>query len=327
MSYLVRGEDKGFCDVCQVLSGGNMEKSRAVIRVGLGGWEHEVFDQCFYPVPGMTSLEKLGYYAEFFSAVEVRATFWDGDLTHADAREWIEAVQENPAFRFGVKLHHEFTHKKTVRPELSRNVRGLLQELVRAGKLGSLIMQFPYSFTNTSSNRFHLIKLAEIFAGFPTHAELRHESWHEPGLIGFLQEHAMGIVSADIPRIRHYMPFVAGVSGSYGYLRLHGRNEKGWLLNAYDARYDYLYNERETREIVRRISALEGQCSNLTVICNNTTAGKAIPLAFHLLSAVRGGRQVPVPGSSLEAFPFIHAFSHTDAGPTTILHPALRAAV
>jgi uncharacterized protein YecE (DUF72 family) len=304
-----------------------MEKSKAVIRVGLGGWEHEIFDQCFYPVPGMTSLEKLGYYSQYLSTVEVRASFWDGDLTEADAREWMEAVQDNPAFRFNVKLHHEFTHKKSVRTELTRKVRGLLQELLRAGKFGTLVMQFPYSFTNTSSNRYHLAKLGEIFAGFPSHVELRHESWHEPGLLAFLQENTLGIVSADIPRIRHYMPFVAGVTGPSAYLRLHGRNEKGWLLNAYDARYDYLYNERESREITRRVNALESRCSNVTIICNNTTAGKAIPLAFHLLSAIRGGRPVPVPAASLSSFPFIRTTALTPEGATPLLHPALRAAI
>ena len=165
-----------------------MVQAKPVVRIGLGGWEHEIFDQCLYPRAGMASGEKLSYYAGYFQTVEVRQTFWDGELTARDAREWADAVQERPGFVFSVKLHSSCTHGRSIRPEATRNVRGILQELARRNRLGSLLIQFPYAFTNTSSNRFHVVKLAELFAGFPAHCEFRHESWNQPGLMAFLEE-------------------------------------------------------------------------------------------------------------------------------------------
>ena len=289
-----------------------MDQVKPVIRIGLGGWEHEVFDQCFYPRPGMSPAAKLSFYARFFQTVEVRPTFWDAELTAGDAREWAEAVQESPGFTFSVKLHASCTHGRSLRPEVTRNIRGILQELARRNRLGSLLIQFPYAFTNTSSNRFHLVRLAEVFAGFPAHVEFRHESWHHAGLIAFLKENSLGVVAADIPKIRRYMPFLTGTAGGAAYIRLHGRNEKGWLLNAYDARYDYLYNAKETHEIEKRLSALTPRCTSATVIANNTTGGKSLPIAFQLLSSVRGGKPVPVPAATVGAFPYLRSVALPD---------------
>ena len=165
-----------------------MEMGNVRYLVGVGGWEHEVFDRCFYPRPNAGSLEKLKYYARFFETVEVRPSFWDDTLTTEQATQWIGAVAENRSFLFTIKLHSSFTHKKTIRPHVTRSVRGILQELARHNRLGVLLAQFPYSFTNTSANRFHLEKLGEIFGAFPVHVEFRHESWHQPALMGFLSE-------------------------------------------------------------------------------------------------------------------------------------------
>ena len=289
-----------------------MTNGKPVLRIGLGGWEHEVFDRAFYPGPSMPSGAKLAYYSRFFQTVEIRQTFWDSDLSAADASAWAEAVQENSGFTFCVKLHASCTHQRSLRPEVTRNIRGLLAELSRRNRLGTLLMQFPYAFTNTSSNRFHVVKLAEIFAGFPAHVEFRHESWNFPGLLSFLREQSLGLAASDIPRIKHYMPFLTGTAGSSAYVRLHGRNEKGWLCNGYDAKYDYLYNTKETREIERRLSALSPRSEQVTVIANNTTGGKSLPIAFQLLSALRGGKPVPIPAATLALFPHLRSFASLD---------------
>jgi uncharacterized protein YecE (DUF72 family) len=298
-----------------------MERENAVYRVGMGGWEHEVFDSCFYPEERASSADKLNYFARHFQTVEIRATFWDDSLTEMDAKEWIGAVHDAPGFLFNVKLHSTFTHAKSLRPDLTRAVRHVLQELARHNRLGSLLVQFPYSFTNTGGNRHHLVKIAEVFAGFPLHVEFRHQSWNQEGLVTFLREHSLGVVAADMPRIRQYMPFITAVCGDTAYLRLHGRNEKGWMLNGYDARYDYQYNSREIREITRRLRGLEQRCRSVMVLCNNSTGGKSLALAFQLLSALREGKPVVIPSRTLKAFPFLRSI----AGPETCETPLLDA--
>jgi uncharacterized protein YecE (DUF72 family) len=304
-----------------------MQNEKAVYRVGTGGWEHEVFDSCFYPHERASSADKLNFFARYFQAVELRATFWDDSLTAADAREWIGAVQDAPGFLFNVKLHSAFTHDRSLRPDLTRSVRGVLQELSRHNRLGSLLVQFPYSFTNTGTNRHHIIRIAEVFRGFPLHAEFRHQSWNQEGLVTFLREHSLGVVGADMPRVRQYMPFITAVCGESAYLRLHGRNEKGWLLNGYDSRYDYQYNTREIREITRRLRSLETRCRTVMVICNNNTGGKSLPLAFQLLAAIREGKPVAVPPGTLRAFPFLSSIASPSSGGTPLLDGDYRRAI
>lgn len=282
-----------------------MDKGHVEYLVGIGGWEHDVLDRCLYPQAGMTSAEKLAYYARFFSAAEVRPTFWDDSLTADDARGWVEAVAGARTFLFTVKLHSQFTHKKVIKPQLSRTTRDILQTLDRANRLGALLIQLPYSFTNVSGNRYHLTRLGEIFSGFPIHVEFRHESWHQVSTLNFLEENGLRPVSADLPRVRQLMPFGTGVTGDTALLRLHGRNEKGWLLNDMDTRYDYLYNSKELQEIKRRLDALAERCSRVIVICNNTTGGKAVANALQLTHTLRENRSIALPPSACRSFPSV----------------------
>ncbi len=282
-----------------------MDRQETRYLVGIGGWEHGVFDECLYPAPEMSSSGKLAVLAGYLDAVEVRQTFWDEDLGPADAREWASAVACNRSFLFSVKLHASFTHGKTPRPAVTRNVRGILAELSRQNRLAALLAQFPYAFTNTSANRYHLSTLGETFRGFPVHVEFRHESWNQPSTLDLLEENGLRPVSADLPRIKQFMPFTTAVIGDSAYIRLHGRNERGWLLNAYDARYDYLYNGREIQELRRRCEALSRKCRQVVLICNNTTGGKAIAGALQLRASLQESKRVSVPAAALRVFPHL----------------------
>lgn len=280
-----------------------MNKQSVQYLVGIGGWEHETLNDCLYGAETEYSTLKLRCYARFFDTVEVRSTFWDEELSTNDAQQWIEAVAGNSRFRFNVKLHKSFVQGKEFKPEVTTRVRGLLQELQKNEKLGTLLVQLPHAFTNTSANRFHLVKLGEVFRGFPIHVEFRHESWNQPNLTTFLHENLLHPVNADLPRIKQLMPFVTGVVGDTAYLRLHGRNEKGWLQNDPDARYDYLYNGRELRELRRRIDVLAEKCSRIVIIFNNTTDGKAVANAFQMISSLIDGKQLQLPEATATAFP------------------------
>ncbi len=295
-----------------------MEKKPKVL-IGTGGWEHQSFDRVFYPEANLDSIDKLRHYARFFDTVEVRPTFWDETLTGSDAWEWVGAVSENKRFQFNVKLHSSFTHRKEIKPAITKNVRSVLQELLKADRLGALLIQFPYAFTNTGSHRYHLMRLSEVFAGFPMHVEFRHESWNHPGLMNFLGEYKLGVVNADLPHIKQLMPFVTGFAGDSAYIRLHGRNEHGWMKNELDARYDYLYNGKEIRELTRRLDILTSKCKHVTLICNNTTQGKAIANAVQLISALSIEKSVVVPGKTLAAFPHLAGVAvPADEQPTLI---------
>lgn len=273
--------------------------------VGVGGWEHDVLDHCLYPAPGGSSTEKLSYYARFFSATEVRPTFWDASLDARDARRWIDAVAHRTDFRFVVKLHASFTHKREISPAVVRTTLGLLETLQHHGRLGTVLAQFPYAFTNVGAHRFHLEKLASVLRGYPVHVELRHASWDQSSTGMLLRGMGFGQVSADLPRVKQFMPLVTPLPGAAGYFRLHGRNEKGWVLNTYDTKYDYLYNSREMTELKRRVTSVHTTSAPVLAIWNNTTGGKAVVNALQLLASLTRQGTAPIPVQALRAFPLL----------------------
>ena len=293
-------------------------------HVGIGGWEHDVLDRCFYPSNGLSSAAKLEIYARYFDSSEIRPTFWDDALGAADAREWVHAVEARSDFRFVVKAHSSLTHARTITAPVIRSLAEILTELQRSNRLGTVLAQFPYAFTNTGANRFHLEKLAAALKGFPVHVELRHASWEGPSLAPFLEEIGVSSVHADLPRIKQFPVTFPRPRGERAYFRLHGRNEKGWLLNGYDVRYDYLYNTRELRELKRRILTAPTECSDAYVIMNNTTGGKAVANAFEMLSALHDGHSVPIPAATLHAFPHLASIARPAAATGSLFESAFR---
>jgi uncharacterized protein YecE (DUF72 family) len=282
--------------------------------IGIGGWEHDLLNNCFYPDPGASSARKLAYYARWFSAVEVRATFWDDTLAADDAREWLEAVKDQKEFYFNVKLHMDLTHKRNLSALAASNQEDLIEKLHSNSRLGAVLAQFPYSFTNTGANRQFLEKLALKFSGYPLHVEIRHASWDYPGLYTLFSDLKIGPVNADMPRTRQFIPYLPRTVGDQAYMRLHGRNEKGWLLNTYDGRYDYLYNHREMQEIRRRIFAMPPTCSRVFVLWNNTTNGKAVANALQCKAMLRSNGAIPAPPATVRTFPWLKEIVRTPSG-------------
>jgi uncharacterized protein YecE (DUF72 family) len=288
------------------------------IFIGIGGWEHGVLDRCLYPTTVTSPAEKLGYYARVFNTVEVRPTFWDETLGAREAEEWADAVGERRDFLFSVKLHFSLTHKREPAPGVLQNTRALLDTLQHLNRLGAVLAQFPFSFTCTGANRFHLERLATTFRDYPLHIELRHASWDQPSLPGMLEEWGAAPVQADLPRIRQLMNSLPRSRGDRAYLRLHGRNERGWLGETYDARYDYLYNHRELHEIKRRLQALPLTCSQKFVIWNNTTSGKAVANALQLSALMNDRGTCSVPAPALREFPFLQQIARPEASGTSL---------
>ena len=100
-------------------------------------------------------------------------------------------------------------------------------------------------------------------------------------------------------------PVSPRTTGNQAYLRLHGRNEKGWLLNTFDGRYDYLYNNREMQEIRRRVFALPQNCSRAFILWNNTTNGKAVANALQCMAVLKSNGAISAPPEALQAFPWL----------------------
>ena len=148
------------------------------------------------------------------------------------ARVWTRKAAANPRFRFTAKLFHRFTHERDASASEEREVKDGFAPLMGAGKLGALLLQFPWSFKNTLENRQYLAGLFMRFEEYPLVTEVRHGSWNQASGLSFFADHAVGFCNIDQPVIGRSLAPSANVTGPLGYVRLHGRNYETWFAQS-----------------------------------------------------------------------------------------------
>jgi uncharacterized protein YecE (DUF72 family) len=275
-----------------------------MIRFGPAGWDYPDWAGKVYPKPKPKGFDPLRYLAGYFETVEINSTFYRPP-TAVVARGWAKRVEEHDRFRFTAKLYKRFTHERATawtREEVDA-VRQGLDPLAEAGKLGALLLQFPWSFRNQEENREWLRDLARAFHGYPLVVEVRHISWNEPDFYAELAASRIGIVNLDQPMFKNSLPPSARATSSVGYVRVHGRNYKDWFRKnaGRDARYDYLYTAGELEPWAKRIADLGGEVPDVYVVTNNHFRGQAAANAKMLESMVEG-RTVEAPAELVSAY-------------------------
>jgi uncharacterized protein YecE (DUF72 family) len=277
------------------------------IRFGPAGWDYPDWAGKVYPAPKPKGFDPLRYLADYFKTIEINSTFYR-PATAKVAHSWAERVRDHDPFRFTAKLWKRFTHERATawtRDEVDA-VRAGLDPLVDAGKLGAVLLQFPWSFRNTEPNREWLRDLAKAFRDYPLVLEVRHISFNEPEFYAELAASRIGIVNVDQPMFRNSLPPSARATSSVGYIRVHGRNYKDWFRKTAgrDERYDYLYSAAELKPWAERTKALakEPNVIDVYVVNNNHFAGQAVTNALMLEAEVTGQR-VKVPETLLVSYP------------------------
>jgi len=275
-----------------------------MIRIGPAGWSYQDWEGIVYPPKKGSKFDPLVYLSEFFDTIELNNTFYRPP-TPAMSKSWARRVQSNPRFKFTAKLYRNFTHARESLTEADEGAfKNGLAPLVEAGRLGALLLQFPYSFHNTDENQAYLRELADRFKEFPLVLEIRHASWDRASAYRFLREIQVGFCNIDQPQVSYSIGPTKTVTSKIGYLRLHGRNVKEWFREdaGRDARYDYLYSEFELFEISERIRAIAKEAEEVYVITNNHYRGKAACNALEL-KAKMGEKNPRVPEVLLEHYP------------------------
>ncbi|MFQ5670439.1 MAG: DUF72 domain-containing protein [Acidobacteriota bacterium] len=274
------------------------------IRVGTAGWSYPDWEGVVYPVPSPPRFDRLRWLASFLDVVEINSTFYR-PARRKDALTWVERVAANPRFRFCAKLGRVFTHE----PE--RENRGSekafkdgIEPLADAGLLAAVLVQFPYSFKNTASNRRRLADVLTRFGEYSLAVELRHGSWMAAGIMAFLAARGVALVGIDQPQVGQPVPPSLPLTGPFAYARLHGRNAANWFRRGAgrDARYDYLYSAEELAPWIRGLQRAAGEKTQGIVIANNHFRGKAAVNAVEIRHSL-SGRMVPAPAPLLAAYP------------------------
>ncbi len=277
-----------------------------MIRFGPAGWDYKDWWGIVYPKPAPRGFDPLAYLAGFFGVVEVNTTFYR-PLAGKVAREWCHRVQGRPDFRFTAKLWRRFTHEREsafTRDDV-KLAREALDVLADAGRLGAVLLQFPWSFKRGDASREWLRDVTRAFAGLPLVLEVRHASWNVPELYESLAEQGIGFVNVDQPQFRNSIRPSAVATARVGYIRVHGRNYKDWFREkaGRDQRYDYLYTAGELEPWADRARSLAGEerVDDVYVVTNNHFRGQAPANALMLESMVEGAR-VPAPEGLVETY-------------------------
>lgn len=276
-----------------------------MIHVGVAGWAYRDWEGVVYPSPRPGGFDPLAYLAGFVDCIEVNSTFYRIPPP-AYAERWVRTVEPFERFRFTAKLWEGFTHEAAARwtEDDVRAFHDAVEPLRAAGRLGAVVVQFPWFFDRTSANAERVRQIAAAFGDLPLVLEVRHESWVSPEALEEITALALNLCNIDLPIARGSIRPSARATGSVGYVRLHGRNYRAWFSKTAgrDEKYDYLYTEEEEGEWVERARRLAGRTQETYVIANNHFRGQALANALSIRSRLRG-EPVRVPPPLLDAYP------------------------
>ena len=281
-----------------------------MIRFGTAGWQYRDWEGIVYPKPQPHGFDPLSYLAGFFDLVEINSSFY-GPPQPGAARGWVRRVADHPDFRFTAKLWKGFTPERNATAKDEKLLKDGIQPLLDAGRLGALLLQFPWSFKNEPENRNYLWQLRERFAEYPLVLEVRHTSWIETQVLDTLAEIGIGFCNIDQPLFHRSVKPSAHSTSGIGYVRLHGRNYKEWFSPKADVRqrYDFLYTVEQLEPWVDRIRKISAVTRDTYVVTNNHNLGKASVNAFELQALF--GKQINPPAQLVQAYPVLQELARS----------------
>ena len=222
--------------------------------------------------------------------------------------------EDRPNFTAVVKkLHLDKSAKVARTPEVEREMIAAftpaLEVLQLADKLGVLLLQLSPAFSARKHELDELEHVLELTRKFRVAVELRNRNWAEgeqlERSIEFFHEWNAIFVNVDAPRENHFtiMPtdIDAITNSDVAYLRLHGRNAKGYLTGkTVAARFNYNYSDAEIAEVAERTQTLARRAKEVHVVFNNNARDYAPHAALRLRKAL--GQLVALPPQTGELF-------------------------
>jgi uncharacterized protein YecE (DUF72 family) len=299
----------------------------AAIRIGTCSWADEALSKHWYP-DGLPAKERLAYYAERFSTVEVDSTYYrvptesmargwadrtpDGFVMHVKAfglmtRHPVKLEQVPPDLREGLPVDDRGRvdrPSREARGEVFRMFLDALAPLRDSGKLGGILFQLPPYVVWKPSALDYLEWANDQLGGDLMLVEPRHRSWYaeeiRAELLRWLEERKLAWVAVDAPKVDagNVPATLVAVTSPVAYVRFHGRNAGTWNVRGGSAatRFDHLYGEDELREWVPPLRRLSEEAEEAYAFFNNNNQTNGVaqaPAGAQLLRKLLDEEGVP----------------------------------
>jgi uncharacterized protein YecE (DUF72 family) len=271
------------------------------VRVGTASWtDRTLLESGWYPPEADTPEKRLRYYARQFGLVEIDATYYALPAEQT-ATAW--AARTPATFTFDVKAFSLFTQHPTrvaalptdLRPAVEKTGKdrvylkdvdpavtdqawerflAALEPLREAGKLGTILLQFPPWFPISRRNKEYIAACAERVAPRRACVEFRNRTWmtedNQRETLDFLSAHRLPYVCVDMPQgHRDSIPPVLAVTDpGLAVVRLHGHSDK-WDSKDIHERFGYRYTTGEMTDWAAKVAALARDADGTHVLFNN----------------------------------------------------------
>jgi uncharacterized protein YecE (DUF72 family) len=290
------------------------------VLVGISSWTEPTLIKRgnFYPNGVSSAEERLKFYATQFPLVEVDSSYYFPP-SERNAALWAERTPKD--FTFNIKAYSLLTEHPTKVESLYKEIReGLPKELLEkknayrdklpdqaieevwkrfrealmplhsAGKLGSVLFQFPQWFVIGRKSKDYLLECKERLPDYLIAVEFRQKLWMEgrnqEETLAFLEEHDIPYVCVDMPQgfDSSIPPVAAATSKQLAVVRFHGRDPEIWERKVATAaeRFRYDYKMKELEEWVPRVEALAAEAKETHVVMNNCYENYAVKSARQL---------------------------------------------
>jgi len=299
----------------------------APVRIGTCSWADEALSKYWYP-DGLPARERLGYYAERYSTVEVDSTYYrvpdrkmvqgwadrtpPGFVMHVKAfglmtRHPVKLEQLPPDLREGMPVDERGRVDRPPREQRAlvfRQFLDALEPLRESGKLGGILFQLPPYVVWKPASLDYLEWAHDQLRGDVMLVEFRHRSWFEDDvrdeMLRWLEERGMAYVTVDAPKVdaKNVPPTLVAATSPVAYVRFHGRNAGTWNRRGGGAaeRFDWTYTEDELAEWVEPLRELSGQSEEAYAFFNNNNQTNGVaqaPAGAELLRKLLEAGSVP----------------------------------
>jgi uncharacterized protein YecE (DUF72 family) len=273
--------------------------------VGTSGYSYAEWVQAgFYPA-GTPAGRMLSIYARRFTITELNTT-WYQMPTPGPLRHMME--QAPPDFGFTAKLTRTLTHE--IDPHQWRGCAGQYREgitpLIQAGRLTTVLIQFPPTFNRTPGHRRYLASLLDELEGLPLAVEFRSASWAVDKVFAELERRRICLVTVDEPDLPGLFPALDVVTNpALFYVRFHGRNTRGWRSGNMQQQFDYHYSDEELQRWVQGpITAMTQKARCGVMLFNNHVRAQAPANGQRLMTLLaRQGFDIARPQAPVDAPP------------------------